>query len=156
MKPEEIKQLHKDAALEAFDGAIKEKLVPMIGQEVATQVQKTVETLRLQRQVYDKDMTGLSDKTKKDFAEVAKMAAHGQFSATVKANEALIEEQDNRGGYPVSREIADAIMRIAASVGTIMSQAAKWTMTGDELAVPNYTGAFLKGAYLGVDAPGTV
>src|SRR3954471_4612036 len=157
MKPEEIKQLHKDAALEAFDGAIKEKLVPMIGQEVAIQVQKTVETLRLQRQVYGKDMTGLSDKTKKDFAEVAKMAAMGgRLNVDTKANEALIEEQDNRGGYLVSREIADAIMRIAASVGTIMSQAAKWTLTGDELAVPNYTGAFLKGAYLGVDAPGGV
>jgi len=37
-----------------------------------------------------------------------------------------------------------------------MSQAAKWEMTTDELAVPNYTGAFLTGAYLGVDAPGTV
>jgi len=68
----------------------------------------------------------------------------------------LIEEQDNRGGYLVSREVADAIMRIAASVGTIMSQAAKWPMTSDELAVPNYTGSFLKGSYLGVDSPGTV
>ena len=68
----------------------------------------------------------------------------------------MIEEQDNRGGYLVSREVADAIMRIAASVGTIMNQAAKWDMTTDELGVPNYTGSFLKGAYLGVDAPGAV
>ncbi len=83
-------------------------------------------------------------------------AARRSSIVDTKANEALIEEQDNRGGYLVSREIADAIMRIAASVGTIMSQAAKWTMTSDELAVPNYTGAFLKGAYLGVDAPGPV
>jgi len=152
MDKETVKQLH----VTAFDEVMKEKLIPMIGTEVATQVQKTVETLRIQREVFGKDMTGLSDKAKKDFAEVAKMAAHGQFGVDTKANEALIEEQDNRGGYLVSREIADAIMRIAASVGTIMSQAAKWTMTGDELAIPNYTGSFLKGAYLGVDAPGAV
>ena len=152
MDKEQIKQLH----VTAFDEVMKEKLVPMIGAEVALQVQKTVETLRVQREVFGKDMTGLSEKAKKDFAEVAKMAARGMFNAETKANEALIEEQDNRGGYLVSREIADAIMRIAASVGTIMSQAAKWEMTGDELAVPNYTGAFLKGAYLGVDAAGGV
>ena len=149
---EQIKEMH----ITAFDEVMKEKLIPLVGQEVATQVQKTVETLRAQREVFGKDMTGLSDKTKKDFAEVAKYAARGMFNIDTKANEALIEEQDNRGGYLVSREIADAIMRIAASVGTIMSQAAKWTMTSDELAVPNYTGSFLKGAYLGVDAPGNV
>ena len=102
-------------------------------------------------------MTGLSEKMKKDFVTVAQAAIKGMsFNIDTKANEALIEEQDNRGGYLVSREIADAIVRIAASVGTIMSQAAKWSLTSDELAVPNYTGSFLKGAYLGVDAPGTV
>src|ERR1051325_10609035 len=131
---EQIKDMH----VAAFDETMKEKLVPLIGQEVATQVQKTVETLRIQREVFGKDMTGLSEKAKKDFAEVAKMAARGMVKVDTKANEALIEEQDNRGGYLVSREIADAIMRIAASVGTIMSQAAKWSMTSDELAVPNY------------------
>jgi hypothetical protein len=39
-----------------------------------------------------------------------------------------------RSGYLVSREIADAIMRIAASVGTIMGQAAKWDKLGTGLA----------------------
>jgi len=37
-----------------------------------------------------------------------------------------------------------------------MSQAAKWSMTTDELAIPAFTGSFLKGAYLGIDAPGVV
>lgn len=152
MNKEEVKQLH----ITAFDEVMQEKLLPIIGQEVAASVQKTVATLKLQRETFGKDMTGLSEKTKKDFVELAKMAARGQFNIDTKANEALIEEQDNRGGYLVSREIADAIMRIAASVGTIMSQAAKWEMTSDELSVPNYTGSFLKGAYLGVDAPGAV
>lgn len=149
---EQVKEWH----VAAFDETMKEKLLPLIGSEVASSVQKTVATLRLQRENTGHDMTGLSEKTKKDFANVVKASVFKEFAIDTKANEALIEEQDNRGGYLVSREIADAIMRIAASVGTIMSQAAKWNMTSDELAVPNYTGSFLKGAYLGVDLPGTV
>jgi HK97 family phage major capsid protein len=94
------------------------------------------------------------DSQKSLFADTVR-AATG-YAISTKANEALIEEQDNRGGYLVQREIADAIMRIAASVGTILSQAAKWEMKGDQLAVPNYTGSFLKGGYIGVDAPGPV
>ena len=128
------KEIVKEWHVSAFDEVMKEKLIPVVGAEVAIQIQKTVETLRTQREVYGKDMTGLSEKAKKDFAQVAKYAATGMFNVDTKANEALIEEQDNRGGYLVSREIADAIMRIAASVGTIMSQAAKWSMTSDELA----------------------
>jgi HK97 family phage major capsid protein len=154
MTPDQIKALHKEAAGEAFDGVIKEKLIPVIGQEVASQLAKIVENLRVQRMVYGKDMTGLDGKQKILFADTIRKAVG--FDIREKANEALIEEQDNRGGYLVSREIADAIVRIAASVGTIMNQAAKWDMTTDELAVPNYTGAFLTGAYLGVDAPGVV
>ena len=114
-----------------------------------------VATLKLQRQKFGNDMTGLSKRPRRTSSSRQSALAVG-FNIDTKANEALIEEQDNRGGYLVSREIADAILRIAASVGTIMSQAAKWEMTSDELGVPNYTGAFLTGAYLGVDAPGTV
>ena len=146
----DIKAMH----VTAYDEVMKEKLLPFIGAEVASSVQKTVATLRLQRQVYGKDMTGLGESDKKLFVDTVRASVG--FGIREKANEALIEEQDNRGGFLVSREIADAIVRIAASVGTIMSQAAKWEMTSDELAVPNYTGAFLTGAYLGVDAPGTV
>ena len=150
---EEVKAWH----VTAFDEVMKEKLVPIIGSEVASSVQKTVAALRLQRQeLGGKDMTGLSESVKKDFVKVAAMAMRGQFNIDTKANEALIEEQDGRGGYLISREVADAIMRIAASVGTIMSQATKWEMSKDSLAVPNYTGAFLTGAFLGVDAPGPV
>jgi HK97 family phage major capsid protein len=74
----------------------------------------------------------------------------------MKANEALIEEQDNRGGYLVEPEVAAAILRIAASVGTIMKQCQKWPMKTDELGIPNYTGSFLTGSYVGVDLPGVV
>ncbi|AVT83671.1 phage major capsid protein [Rhodopseudomonas palustris] len=146
----------KDVIESAFDEVMQEKLAPFIGQEVSMQTQKIVETLREQRKTYGKDMTGLSEKMKKDFASVAKAVATKNFDIDAKANEALIEEQDNRGGYLVSREISNAILRIAASVGTILSQAVQWEMNGDELAVPNYTGAFLKGSYLSVDSAGSV
>jgi HK97 family phage major capsid protein len=149
---DDLKAMH----LSAFNEVMKENLVPMIGAEVANEVKATVEKLHLQRQVFGHDMTGLSASMKKDFVKVAQSALRGQFNVDTKANEALIEEQDNRGGYLVAREVADAIMRIAASVGTILNQATKWDMTTDELAVPNYTGAFLTGAFLGVDAPGPV
>ena len=153
-----MKDEAKKAMLEAFDQVMQEKLLPAIGAEAATVARNTVEQMRKDRQKFGRDITGLSEKCKKDFADVAKHIAFkgGIQGIDTKANEALIEEQDNRGGYLVSREIADAIMRIAASVGTIMNQCQKWGMTTDELAVPNYTGSFLKGAYLGVDAPGTV
>jgi HK97 family phage major capsid protein len=156
MNKEEILKLHKEAAVQAYEETVKERIIPLIGEESAKQVHDIVQKLQLQRQVHGKDMTGLSDSAKKDFAQVAQAALRGKFDIDTKANEALIEEQDNRGGYLVSREIADAILRIAASVGTIMNQATRWDMSSDELAVPNYTGAFLTGAFLGVDAPGTV
>ena len=153
MNKDEIKAAH----LAAFDEVMTEKLMPAIGKVAAEVARETVEKLRDQRSKHGRDRTGLDEKTKKDFVQVAREASFGRLGAIdTKANEALIEEQDNRGGYLVSREIADAIMRIAASVGTIMNQCQKWDMTTDELAVPNFTGSFLKGAYLGVDAPGTV
>jgi HK97 family phage major capsid protein len=149
---EQIKAMH----VTAFDEVMKEKLIPIIGQETSMAVAKAVENLKLQREIYGRDMTGMSVKMKKDFVNVVKAAVLKDFQIDTKANEALIEEQDNRGGYLVSREVAAAIMRIAASVGTILSQAAKWEMTTDELGVPNYTGSFLKGSYLGVDQAGSV
>jgi HK97 family phage major capsid protein len=155
MDKDQIFKLHKDAATEAFDTVLQSKLAPIIGDTVAFQVKQQVEKLRAQRMEFGADITGLSEKQKKDFASVVASSV-GLVDIDKKANEALIEEQDNRGGYLVSREIADAIIRIAASVGTIMSQAAKWSMKTDELAVPNYTGSFLTGAYLGVDASGQV
>jgi HK97 family phage major capsid protein len=156
MNKEEILKLHKEAAGEAFNSVLSEKLIPLIGEESAKVAKATVEKFQLQRKIYGKDMTGLSEKAKKDFAVVAQHALRGKFDIDTKANEALIEEQDGRGGYLVAREIADAILRIAASVGTVLNQATKWEMTSDELAIPNYTGTFLTGAFLGVDAPGSV
>lgn len=141
---------------EVIDESLSKKLEPMIGDVAARKAKEIVESMKTDRYVFGKDITGLSEKQKKDFIQVAQAAARQISGADLKANEALIEEQDNRGGYLVSRDVADAILRIAASVGTIMNQAMKWPMKTDELGIPNYTGAFLTGAYLGVDAPGNV
>lgn len=164
MKTEELKALtdHLETSfkgvLAEHDKDIEARLAPSMGVIAAAKAKEIVESLRQQQQIYSKDITGLSAKQKLGLCDVARHVASKapMDMATIKANEALIEEQDNRGGYLVSREVADAILRIAASVGTIMNQAMKWSMKTDELGVPNYTGAFLTGAYLGVDVAGTV
>lgn len=142
--------------LTAFDEVIKERLPAIMSEERAQTVTEVVSKLREQREKFGNDITGLSESQKKAFASVIQATARGNFNLDTKANEALIEAQDNRGGYLVSRELADAILRIAASVGTVLSQATHWDMKSDELMIPNYTGAFLTGAFVGVDAPGEV
>ena len=157
MDPKEQKQLEvfKSAINDFFDDAMKEKLAPYIGEVAAHTTKEIVEKLRKERAMFGEDRTGLSEKQKTDFVEVVKSVLMN-VPIDVKANEALIEEQDNRGGFLVSREVANAILRIAATVGVVLSQAQKWDLKTDELGIPNYTGAFLTGQYLGVDAVGTV
>ena len=138
-----------------LDEKFQKELEPLIGEISAKKAREIVEAIKLSS-LTGKDITGLSEKTKKDFVNVVQASAGLLSKVDLKANEALIEEQDSRGGYLVSREVGDAIMRIAASVGTIMSQTMKWPLKTDELGIPNYTGAFLTGAYLGVDVAGVV
>lgn len=143
----------------SIDGIMETKILPAMGDVAASKAKEIYESLKREQYLTNgKDITRLSEKQKLGLCEVARHVASkaAMTPESVKSNEALIEEQDNRGGYLVSREVADAIMRIAASVGTIMSQSMKWSMKTDELGVPNYTGAFLTGAYLGVDVPGVV
>jgi HK97 family phage major capsid protein len=145
----------KEAMAAAFDQAMEGKLKNTVGEMAAAKTTEIVEKMRQERALFGHDITGLTEKQKKDFAEVVKAAAL-KMNIDAKSNEALIEEQDNRGGYLVSREVANAILRIAASVGIIMNQSQKWDLKTDELGIPNYTGAFLTGNYLGVDAAGPV
>ena len=148
-------EVFKGAMSTFFDESMKEKLGPYIGEVAAQTTKEIVEQLRMERAQFGHDKTGLSEKQKKDFVGVVKSVLLN-IPIDVKANEALIEEQDNRGGFLVSREVAAAILRIAASVGVVLSQAQKWDLKTDELGIPNYTGAFLTGQYLGVDSVGTV
>jgi len=144
----------------AFDEVLQTKLAPVVGDLVAAETKTIVDRLRAERAVnaFGKDMSGLDDEQKKEFVKQVQAVVRGDKSAALrtKANEALIEEQDNRGGFLVGREVADAILRIAASVGTVLSQAQQWTLKTDELGIPNYTGSFMTGSYLGVDAAGSV
>jgi HK97 family phage major capsid protein len=159
MENEETITLTKKQLEETFKSSmneiIGEKLTTLVGSQVADNVKSIVEKMRIDQVVNRKDVSGLTDKQKKDFAEVA-IAMARKMTIDTKANEALIEQQDNRGGYLVSVEVAAAILRIAASVGTIISQAQRWDMKTDELGIPNYTGSYLTGAYLGVDTAGAV
>lgn len=152
MDYEKIAALLKDKLTESFDASIEEKLKTVVGPLVAEKVHTIVNEMRLERAVYGRDRSGLGDEKKIEFAKAVSQLALG---GRAKANEALIEEQDSRGGYLVSTEVAAAIQRIAASVGLVMNQAQKWAMGTDELEIPAYTGAFLTGEYLGVDAVGS-
>jgi HK97 family phage major capsid protein len=149
-----------------FHDVMEKSLTNMeeVSRKTARQV---VEEMTIERYVKGRDITLLSDEQKKDFAAQVIEAYKGHEREAVritkmggervtKANEALIEEQDNRGGYLVQPEVAAAILRIAASVGTIMKQAQKWNMKTDQLGIPNYTGNFLTGSYIGVDLPGVI
>lgn len=157
MNESQLKQItdHLEAT---FDVLMEKKLEPYIGEVAAKKAREIVDGLKFQQSTTGRDASLLSKKQKEDLVRVAAAAAnkYTMDATQVKANEALIEEQDNRGGYLVSKEVADAILRIAASVGTIMSQCSKWPMKTDELGIPNYTGAFLTGSYIGVDVAGTV
>lgn len=134
------------------DDVLEKRLAEAINPLVASETRKIVSQMRVERALFGFDRSGLSDDQKVEFAKSVKAVAFGK----VKANEALIEEQDDRGGYLVSREVADAVVRIAASVGLVLSQAQKWPLKTDELGVPAYTGSFLEGEYLGFDAAGAV
>ncbi|MFA5128564.1 MAG: phage major capsid protein [Patescibacteria group bacterium] len=134
------------------DASMEEKLKSVVGPLVAQETKSIVEKMRVERALFGHDRSGLDEEQKKKFVESVKAIALGR----TKANEALIPEQDSRGGYLMPKEVANAIVRIAASVGLVLSQAAKWEMKGDELEIPNYTGSFLEGEYLGVDAEGVV
>lgn len=137
---------------ETFDTVLEQKLKGVIGEMAAFEVKKVAETLRVERALYGADRTGLTEEKKVDFVKAVKAVAFGR----TKANEAFVEEQDSRGGYLVDSEVANAIVRIAASVGLVMSQASRWPMKTDELQIPAYTGSILEGEYLGFDAAGSV
>lgn len=157
MDPKLMEQFEKSVE-KTIDGMLETKLRSIVGETAAFEARKVVETLRVERLMYGSDRTGLTEDAKKDFVAQVKAIAYGdkEKSVRIKANEALIEEQDNRGGYLVPKEVANAVVRIAASVGFVMSAASKWDVKGDELQIPAYTGSYLTGEYLGVDAAGTV
>ena len=157
MEKDLLEKVHS-TVLESFNDFMEKSLVPKMEEVSVKNARKAVERMMIERFVKGRDITGLDEEQKKSFAKQVQSVYRGfrEGALKVKANEALIEEQDNRGGYLVEPEVAAAILRIAASVGTIMKQCQQWPMKTDELGIPNYTGSFLTGSYVGVDLPGTV
>jgi HK97 family phage major capsid protein len=151
---------------DGFNDFMEKTLAPAMEEISVKNARTIVEQAMVERAVKGRDISGLTSDQKVAFAKQVQSVFRGNRDGSLvikelpglstKANEALIEEQDNRGGYLVEPEVAAAILRIAASVGTILKQAQKWPMKTDELGIPNYTGSFLTGSYVGVDLPGTV
>lgn len=145
-------ELIKGQLQSVVDDVMEKRLGETLSPIVAKETRAIVERLQLERAVFGKDTTGLNAEQKSVFVSVVRAAA----GLKTKANESLISEQDNRGGYLVAKEVEAAILRIAASVGLVMNQSQKWPMGTDEKAIPSYTGAFLEGEFLGVDVAGDV
>ena len=157
-KEEALLKSVQETVSKSFNDFMETSLVPTMEEISVKNARKEVERMQIERFVRGRDVSGLGDEQKKAFAKQVQSVFRGdrEGALKVKANEALIGEQDNRGGYLVEAEVASAILRIAASVGTIMKQCQQWPMKTDELGIPNYTGSFLTGSYVGVDLPGTV
>lgn len=158
MEKEQIVEVVSKTIGDSFNDFMEKSLVPAMEEVSVKNARSIVEAAMVERAVKGRDISGMTSDQKVAFAKQVQSVFRGnrEGALRVKANEALIEEQDNRGGYLVEPEVAAAILRIAASVGTILKQAQKWPMKTDELGIPNYTGSFLTGSYVGVDLPGTV
>jgi HK97 family phage major capsid protein len=143
---------------ESMNDFMEKSLIPKMDEISVKNARTVVERMLIDRSVRGRDLTGLDAETKTAFAKQVQSVYRGNRDGALvmKANEALISEQDNRGGYLVEPEVASAILRIAASVGTILKQCQNWAMKTDELGIPNYTGSFLTGSYIGVDVAGPV
>jgi HK97 family phage major capsid protein len=147
-----------DAALEK---GLESVVTPAAEKAGAKAAKEIVEKMRKEQSLFGVDSFGLSADEKSQFLEAFKEVAGGHIKSrksgySYKAGEAIIGEVDNRGGLLVSTEVENIILRIAASVGLVLSQATRWSMSKDEKQIPAYNGSFLEGEFLGIDAPGTV
>ena len=93
-----VREQISDTVSKAFDENFQKKFEPMVGTIAAEKARSVVESMKLDRHFYGKDISGLTEKQKKDFVIVAQAVA-GKFAVDTKANEAIIEEQDNRDVY---------------------------------------------------------
>lgn len=131
----------------SIESSIKANLEAITGKEIADRVEKAVESLRLERLINGRDVTGLSDEQKKEFAAAIQAVARGEKAA-------YLPTSDQAGGYLVPTEVHDGILRIAETVGLITRDARRWAMSTDELEIPRYTGSVMQGEYVGEDDEG--
>ncbi len=151
--------------LKQLDPKIMETVKGSMGNLVATELKSQVDRLRLDRALFGQDVIGLDKDTRLNFvkemfaiASGARLKAPKAFTAArMKDGVPMLEDEDFVGGYLVAPEVADAILRVAASVGIVLKQAQKWpTPKGNELDIPNYQASFLTGNYLGINQAGPI
>lgn len=154
MNEEKIKELFRGELKSVVDEAIQKNISEIAGKEVSDQVKSIVAKMRLDRALYGKDASGLSDEVKLAFAQDLKHLVTGALDSG-KQKAAILENSDAAGGFLVPAELYDGIMRVAASAGLIARDAMKFPMGSETLDVPRYTGSDLTGAYVGEDADGS-
>lgn len=137
----------KEELKSSIDESIKSNIEAIAGREIADRVEKAVEAVRIEKVLSGRDVTGLSDEQKKNFAEDIKAIARGEKAA-------YLPSSDQAGGYLVPTEVHAGILRIAETVGLITRDARRWAMGSDELEIPRYTGSVMQGEYVGEDDEG--
>lgn len=126
------------------DAALKDSIGDIAGKAVAEKTKEIVNQLRLEKALFGRDISGISDEMKIAFVKDVKNITRGEKAA-------LLTNNDATGGYLVPAEIHQGIMRIAASVGLVARDAQFFPMSTDTLDIPLYTGADLLGSYQGED-----
>lgn len=154
MNEDKIKELFRGELKTVVDEAIEKNISEIAGKEVSEQVKTIVAKMRLDRQLYGQDKSGLSDEVKLAFAQDLKGIVTGALESG-RQKAAILENSDAAGGYLVPDELYQGIMRVAASAGLIARDAMKFPMSSDSLDVPRYTGSDLTGEYVGEDSDGS-
>jgi HK97 family phage major capsid protein len=127
------------------DIAIKENLDKIVGPLAAEKIAEVVKEARLSALITgDK---GLADDAKLAFVKDVQAIARGEKAA-------YLGSSDQSGGYLLTTEVHNEILRIAKTTGLIVRDARNWPMGTDALEIPVYTGATLQGNYQGEDEEG--
>lgn len=146
--------LERAALVEQFSKAIAPELAALkaatleasgkVVDERVDKIEALVKDMHLQRMLNGSDISGLDESTKLKFAADIRAITRNEKAA-------LLEQNDQTGGYLVPKEVHAGIMRIAETVGLVLRDSTSWPMSTDELEVPRYTGSALQGEYIGED-----
>ena len=143
-----------EKVLEAIGAQLEKTLQPMIeeniksivGKEVDRAASKMSAQLATQRQLFGRDVTGLSNEQKLEFAE--------KFIGL--RQKAQFLEDSESGGMLVPDEVYGAIMRLSESYGLVTKFGTRIPMgAAATVTVPRDTSAELTGAYLDENSEGT-
>ena len=133
---------------DTVDKALAQNIEKVAGEAVSNKVKEIVNAMRLEKAVFGRDISGISDETKIAFMKDVKAISRGEKAA-------ILSNNDSTGGYLVPQEVHAGIFRIAASVGIVARDAQYFPMSTDTFDIPRYTGADLLGGYLGEDVEGS-